>query len=194
METETSPPEGHPAAQPAAVGLVVAQRHAVDLAAIERDRAELATLVDATFSGNSDAVRGILLAHNKQVIFSFLEAYGVSEVIVSYSGGGDSGQTDDIDVVSLVEPPAAAMLALAVTQGRWNQQSRVMEFVLACMEFTLEDAVELLLDEALSLAGHSSYENGDGGEGKLTIRLSDRSVTLEHSDFYTASTDSVHQL
>lgn len=117
----------------------------------------------------------LALPQHKDALLGALRAAGVAHVIVSYDGEGDSGQADSahavaldgsaIDLATLTAPDPQA----ASTEGAEKASVQLSQLV--------ENFLWAVLD-----AHHGGFENNDGGFGELSIDVTERSVTLEHSD------------
>lgn len=145
-------------------------------------------------SSGQDALEQLLVQHNKVTIFRFMRRYGIQQIIVNYSGGGDEGQTDQIDFDPPDQLDGDELVQQLVEGHDWDREKREKVRRIDLRTMSPEDAAEALCDAALVQAGHSGYHNGDGGEGTLTLTLEGESAVLAHSNFYTASDDSVHTL
>ena len=125
-------------------------------------------------------------------LFARLAAHGVTELRADYSGDGDSGQfdgctyTDEKGVLTGIDfdkPEGEAAALRAVTNRLTDKKTQ-----------TFEQDIEQLVWECIDVAGHSGFENNDGGEGKLIIDVVARTIVLDHNDFYTESRNSEHTL
>lgn len=116
---------------------------------------------------------------NKQALFDALVAAGITQVIVTFDGYGDSGQVEDITAsagdadVPLVEADVAVACP---TWGCAHVETRRM---------TLAAALEHLVYDCLAEA-HPGWENSDGAFGSFTFDVAARTITLDHNDRYVA--------
>lgn len=95
---------------------------------------------------------------------------GVSQIEVSYSGYGDSGQLDDITTT-----PAKVPL-------------REIEFDTITYPWRPGEVIQRKLGEAFEdfiwdeiTSRYGGFENNDGGQGELTWDITDNTITLDHS-------------
>lgn len=117
----------------------------------------------------------VALPQHKDSLLDALSAAGVARVTVSYDGEGDSGQTDRAEAIA----QDGSAIDLATLTAPDPQAASSDNAVKAAVQ--LSQLVENFLWAALD-AHHAGFENNDGGFGELTIDVTERSVTLEHSD------------
>ena len=103
----------------------------------------------------------------KQALLERFKRYGITYVVAEYSGSGDSGQVDDIQIEingeskplrDFTEPDDDKIVA-AVTaklEGREHKNS-------------FYDEVEEFVYDALEFVGAEDWWNNDGGDGTLHI-------------------------
>lgn len=132
----------------------------------------------------------------KQLLIDAFEAMGIVKVTAAYSGSGDSGQMDEIvalgpngddDVIDLDKlPPELAE----------HESVRKMTAALLGQDGkkTLPELIEEFTWAAVDNFGHAGFENNDGGDGTLTVNVTEGTVELDHNDYYTESNNSVHEL
>lgn len=130
---------------------------------------------------------------NKDALLNALKALGVSGVVVTYSGSGDSG-----DLTEITATPKRAMkkiLAANVTLQRVHG-----DYVEGQWQYAIKDK-QVRLDEAISefaMQGvdlhHGGWENNDGGSGTFEITVKSSEFVLEHRQYYTESDSYVYNL
>lgn len=96
------------------------------------------------------------IATFKNTIIPKLAELGVSKLTVSYSGSGDEGAVDGLDV----EPEGSV--------------------IPADLEKQISDLAEELLD-----AEHGSWEDGDGGTGTIVIDPGTNKIVNAHGWYFT---------
>jgi hypothetical protein len=113
---------------------------------------------------------------------------GVSEVVVEYSGGGDSGDVSDVSC-----KPAPLLDLLASRQIEIRRESGAFQgaeyvYQVKSMSCSIRQALQ---DFTLNWVSqdHSGWENNDGGSGSLRIDVLADSFTLNHTEYYQESTD-----
>ena len=117
---------------------------------------------------------------NKAAILAALAAAGVTHVIVSFDGGGDEGQIENVEAkaadVHVNIPVGDVGIAVPV----WDQpepELRVMP---------IADAVEHIAWDCLGTTCFG-WENGDGAYGDITFDVAAGSIVLDFNGRYTAS-------
>jgi len=121
-------------------------------------------------------------ARNREVIFAALEARGITSVTVLYEGSGDSGGIEDLSPM-----PTNASLEgdVTVLRNSWEKAELVSEAV---------PLRELLEDTAMQIVSfdHGGWENNEGGGGEVTWDVAEKTVTLEHYDYFVERDYSSH--
>lgn len=126
------------------------------------------------------------IARNKATLISALKTLGLTSATATYSGYGDSGQVDTVEVAP--PHPAALKSEVTVLDESFEEDEATGRFQPTTIEkrMSLEDALE---DFAYRVAyAHSpGWENDDGGRGELTLNAEDGTYRLEHTNYYTES-------
>jgi hypothetical protein len=132
-----------------------------------------------------DRLHADLLPRNKATLFDALAAAGITDIIVTFDGYGDSGQIENIEVKAgdaLAPLPQGDIERCSAAWGRAEAvRSRV----------SIADAIECLAYDLLEQT-HSGWENDDGAYGDFTFDVAARTITLDHNDRYTTSEYSQH--
>ena len=111
---------------------------------------------------NDDDIRTKLLKKFQEI--------GVSQIGVSYSGYGDSGQLDNITTTPAKVP--LREIEFDTITYPWRPDVEVKR--------NLREAFEdFIWDEITSRYG--GFENNEGGQGELTWDITDNTITLDHS-------------
>lgn len=126
-------------------------------------------------------------SRNRTLLLQALQAHGVTQAIVTYSGGGDSGDHPDADAY-----PAGVIQQLRTAQvtqldvrpdfdldgGRTKQLVEVSKPI-----------DQALCDFALDWADmhHAGWYNDDGGTGTLTVDVAEEMFALAHVTYFTES-------
>lgn len=124
------------------------------------------------------------LETNKQNILNALRAAGIEELVLDYSGGGDSGQMGEISVTA-----PAGIARLPQTKIRFNVigwsysliESRSV-YSIEEREMDLPSAIEGFFWHCLQTY-HCGWENNSGGEGTFTISVPKGEFFLRHVEF-----------
>lgn len=124
---------------------------------------------------------------NIKKIADVLKTQGATEVTVNYSGGGDSGDINDVDVTwgdgieKSLPSVTVTHLNKDYVEGRWETTS-------SQTESNFEDAVSDIAWALVSEASHSGFENNEGGEGYLVITAKGTAY-LNHTDNSSGTDD-----
>lgn len=120
------------------------------------------------------------MAQNKEILFAAMRAAGITEIIVTFDGGGDSGQIEGIDAMQsevIVPLPNAEITLARVSWG-------ISEIATSTM--SLADAVETLAYDLLS-DSHGGWENCDGAFGEFHFDAEAGTILLDYNERFTSS-------
>jgi hypothetical protein len=120
---------------------------------------------------------------NKTTLLDALAAQGITAVIVTFDGSGDSGQVENIEVQGHVIDLPATQVELAFASWRSTDIRRET--------LSLTDAVEALVYELLRQT-HEGWENNEGAYGEFTFNVAKRSITLDYNERYEDSKYTQH--
>jgi len=122
---------------------------------------------------------------NKAALFEALSTAGITLVVVSFDGYGDSGQIENIEVKAgdIVVPVPECSVEIA--EALWDQPEPNRTRV------SIADVIERLVYDFLNDT-HCGWENNDGAYGDFTFDVTERTITLDYSERYTASDYSQH--
>jgi len=123
---------------------------------------------------------------NKAVLFDALAAAGISRIVLSCDGYGDSGQVESVEAYAgddLVDVPQSS---IEQSFAEWDSPTPATRLV------SIEDALEKLAYEFLEQT-HGGWENNDGAYGDFTFDVADRSIVLNYNERYTASESYQHE-
>ena len=133
-----------------------------------------------TLSALGTQLEAELFQTNKATLFSALERAGVTRIVVTFDGYGDSGQIENVVAKAgdddIVMPNAMIEFATTV----WGQPEPERSFV------TVTAAVESLAYDALERT-HGGWENNDGAYGEFCFDASARCIHLEFNERFTSS-------
>ncbi len=120
------------------------------------------------------------MAQNKETLFAAMRAAGITEIIVTFDGAGDSGQVEDIDArrADAVVPMPDTEITLA--QVSWG----VSEISTSSM--ALSEAVETLAYDLLS-DSHGGWENCDGAFGAFHFDAEAGTILLDYNERFASS-------
>ena len=132
---------------------------------------------------------------NKDAVIEAMRRNGIKSAIIEYSGSGDCGQIDHVELVKRTGLEAlsdAVEGKVLITQKSSKFKDGKWEQVVEKAEKSLEDAIEQLCYELLSRA-HGGWEINEGSQGEFKfdadtgeIRLEHRSFYIDHEDFSTS--------
>ena len=109
----------------------------------------------------------------KTTLLTQLNLLGAKRVIVTFQGGGDDGQIDEVYMIdandSYIDMPNDMIAWTTITYG--NQQSEQTQTKLI-------DALEDLCSRALDNTGLDWYNN-DGGQGNLVIDFKENPPSIK---------------
>jgi hypothetical protein len=146
---------------------------------------------DTTDIANSDweAKRAVherlhaeLQPRNKSALFDALNAAGISQVVVSFDGSGDSGQIEGIEIESSTAMDTLPDVRIVIFHAVWGQTEP------GCKECSLADVIETVAYDCLHQK-HSGWEDNEGAYGEFTFDVATRTVRL---DFNARFIDSVY--
>lgn len=116
---------------------------------------------------------------NKAVLFAALAAAGISQVLVTFDGYGDSGQIESIDARAgddAIDLPTATVGFLSAEWGIPDPVAR---------DVPLADAIEQLTYDYLGDT-HAGWENNDGAYGEFVFDVAAGTISLDHNERFTA--------
>jgi len=132
-----------------------------------------------------DAAEAEQFALNKATLLSALALAGVTHVVVSFDGYGDSGQIEDIEARNGDDPvpmPGAMIELLEDVSAQSEAQRSTVK---------IEVAVESLAWDVLE-GTHSGWENDQGAYGEIVFDVAANSITLDYNQRYEASDNFTH--
>ena len=122
---------------------------------------------------------------NKTTLFAALTAASITQITVTFDGGGDSGQIQDV-----IAQAGELTVQLPDTQVEM-QRASWSTGKLDSARIALRDAIEELCFDFLSQE-HGGWENNDGGQGDFTFYVEDQRIELDFNQFFTDSTNYSH--
>ncbi|MBN9533629.1 MAG: hypothetical protein J0H10_09755 [Alphaproteobacteria bacterium] len=123
---------------------------------------------------------------NKAALLDALAVAGITAVIVSFDGYGDSGQIENVEV--LIGDDEARMPAgtIEIGEALWG------EVELKRSAVGISAAVESLAYDVLEQT-HAGWENNDGAYGDIVFDVAERTIALDYNERYTASENYTHR-
>jgi hypothetical protein len=124
-------------------------------------------------------------AQNKAKVFDALSAAGVTGVVVSFDGEGDSGQVQSVAARSGETPAELPTTTVTLADAHWGNDD------ITSREMPIPEAVEELCYGYLEQE-HGGWENNDGAFGEFSFDVEERSIALEFHARYTDTLTSDH--
>ena len=126
---------------------------------------------------------------NRQPLLTALAALAITQLVVRYDGGGDSGDVSELEIFPDSLAQANIANTLKVEQLTYHclageYQDGEYRYFLQEQQSSIDSA---LRDFTLTWvdAHHGGWENNDGGSGTMTINVSEGTFRLEHTEYYT---------
>ena len=115
------------------------------------------------------------LPTNKTALFDALAQAGITSVLVTFDGSGDSGQIEAIDVTRNGAPAKLPAADVEIATPVWDGSG------LDRRTLPLADAIETLA-YALLEDTHGGWENNEGAYGEFTFEVAERSIQLDYNE------------
>jgi hypothetical protein len=126
-----------------------------------------------------------LFTLNKGALLNALALAGVTRVVVSFDGYGDSGQIENVEVQAGDDQVAMPGAAIEFSEAIWDQaEPRRSSAGIAAVVESLAYAV---LEKT-----HCGWENSDGAFGDVIFDVAEGVITLDYNERYTASENYTH--
>lgn len=112
---------------------------------------------------------------NKATILDALATGGITEVVVTFDGYGDSGQIEDVVARSGNDEAALPAVEVRISAPAWgcdHVETRTKPLAAAIEDFVYDTLAET----------HPGWENSDGACGTFTFDVAARTITLDHGD------------
>ena len=126
---------------------------------------------------------------NRQPLLTALAALAITQLVVRYEGGGDSGDVSELEIFPESLAQANIANTLKVEQLTYHclageYQDGEYRYFLQEQQSSIDSA---LRDFTLTWvdAHHGGWENNDDGSGTMTINVSEGTFRLEHTEYYT---------
>ncbi|VVB49955.1 hypothetical protein RHAL1_04099 [Beijerinckiaceae bacterium RH AL1] len=126
-----------------------------------------------------------LFTLNKATLLNALTLAGVTRVVVSFDGYGDSGQIENVEAQTGHDPVTMPSAAIEIAEAVWDQAEPKRSSV------SIAEAVESLAYDVLGRT-HCGWENNDGAYGDVIFDTEEETITLDYNERYTASENYTH--
>lgn len=111
---------------------------------------------------------------NKAALFDALAAAGITVVIVTFDGCGDSGQIGNMEARAGDEP-AELPAAIEIATPTWDASALHRETLPTSR--AIEALAYAFLEET-----HGGWENNEGAFGEFTFDVAERSIRLDYNE------------
>jgi hypothetical protein len=126
------------------------------------------------------------MSEKRELIVQQLRDLGITRCVISYSGGGDSGQIEDVTCWTNVPGGEEIVDAEKLQKAAQTEEqfivTQVTDRLLGEKTSPLNQRIENLAYELLEEAGVDDWVNNDGGAGTITVFVEDGS-SKEDGDF-----------
>lgn len=128
---------------------------------------------------------------NKEILFDLLSSHGIETLTVTFDGGGDSGQIEDIDIPDGLGKQVVKGAKVgngrvwSPETGGWTEKYKDNPTVKEMAESFCYSVLESL---------YGGWENNDGAYGDFTFHVKDRVVSFDFNERYTDTRLYQHEL
>lgn len=122
---------------------------------------------------------------NKAVLLNALALAGVTHVVVTFDGYGDSGQIESVEARAGDDDIGMPGASIEIAEAIWGQSEPERSTV------SIATAIESLAYDVLERT-HCGWENNDGAYGDITFDVAEHAITLDYNERYTASENYSH--
>ena len=133
---------------------------------------------DRTWQGHCDR-RAELLPRNKAALFEALATAGITSVVITFDGCGDSGQMEEVNAFG-VDDQLEALPTQSVPFLEVGFEVIEPSMTMISVREILESLAYELLDQT-----HDGWENNDGAYGEFKFDVPTQVITLEYNERYT---------
>lgn len=115
------------------------------------------------------------LPGNKAALFDALAAVGITSVVVTFDGVGDSGQIESIDATIDGAPAELPGVDIEIATPAWDGSG--LDGRTCAMAEAIETLAYAFLEET-----HGGWENNEGAYGEFTFAVAERTIALDYHD------------
>jgi hypothetical protein len=123
---------------------------------------------------------------NRESLLAALIKLNITEVIIRYEGGGDSGDVTELEVKPETVIPQLTTEHISHHFVASEYRDREYHYHLEERLLSVNDALHDFALEWVDVH-HSGWENNDGGSGTVTIQVAENRFQLEHTEYYMES-------
>ncbi|WP_247539139.1 DUF6878 family protein [Ralstonia pseudosolanacearum] len=124
-----------------------------------------------------------ILSHNRTVLLDALRAAGAASAVVSYSGYGDEGNANEIQILDADRQEIGGDQTVSILREDSRYIDREWQSTQITADVSLVDALDAFADRAVDRY-HAGYWNGEGGAGEITFDCVAGTVCMAHRDHY----------
>lgn len=121
---------------------------------------------------------------NKQTILKKLKELKAEQVVVAYSGSGDSGQIDDVTIMPSDDIIKNAEVTQELPRSYFDHDKTVWVNTVVSEKVSLKEAIKQLCYDLLE-SEHSDWENNSGADGEFNFDIESGKIILAHKEYYT---------
>ena len=132
-----------------------------------------------------DRLHAELQPGNKAKLFDALAPAGVTFVVVTFDGYGDSGQIENVEVKAgdiIIDMPGGE---IEIARAVWDQAEPDRSTA------SIREVIETFVYDLLGQT-HDGWENSDGAYGDFTFDVAERTITLDYNERHMESDYSQH--
>lgn len=122
---------------------------------------------------------------NKAALFDALVSTGVTHIVVTFDGYGDSGQIEGVEVKADDQDFDMPTIMIEIAEAIWGEPEPRRSSV------NIATAIENLTYDVLGMT-HNGWQDGDGAYGEVSFDIAERTITLDFSERYTATENYFH--
>ncbi len=125
------------------------------------------------------------LPQNKAALFDALASAGITNVLVTFDGVGDSGQIEGIDATIDGAPAELPNVEIEIVTPAWDGSG------LDRRTCAVPEAIETLAYAFLETT-HGGWENNEGAFGEFTFAVAERTIALDYNERFESFELTVH--
>lgn len=145
---------------------------------------DMAAIMQRFSQWEADAAK--LVPANKERLLAFFASAGITRVVVTFDGYGDSGQIEDVASFrgsDQVDLPSGTVEISRLAHGA----DEPVVSTLSAAE-AIEDLAYDLLRQT-----HCGWENNDGAYGEFTFDVTAGTISLDYNERFTSSESYAHE-
>jgi len=125
--------------------------------------------------------RELLELHRTALVIG-LNGSAIEQMVIEYAGSGDEGNGFEISVT----PSSVVIDDLLIETADseyYEMEPGTYRYKVSKGSMDLSSLLEEMCDLALTVGGHSGYEDNEGGYGSLTFTMATGELKLVHNDY-----------